>query len=330
MNTASKLGAFGLVLVTALGGGAALGSLVGPSESSATGDESDAGGHAGHDEASSGEGHPGEGEPGEGEPEETMPGGVLTSQAGYTFEPGRTVLDGSNQAEFDFRIIGPDGASVRQFEPRHERELHLILVGSDLGTFAHLHPSRDGDGSWTVQLPALAPGVYRAYADFAPTGGPELTLGVDLAVPGSFAPAPLPPSEGSDTVDGYQVTLSGSPAAGADTEVVLEVSRGGEPVTDLEPYLGAFGHLVAIRAGDLAYLHVHPLGEPGERGGPEVPFMIDVPSHGDYRLFFDFAHGGGVHTAAFTVEVPAGAGPSAPAADHGDHAENGAATEEGP
>jgi len=95
---------------------------------------------------------------------------------------------------------------------------------------------------------------------------------------------------------------------GAATAVALTVERDGVPVVDLEPYLGALGHLVALRAGDLAYTHVHPVdgdaaaGSGG--GGPSVQFLLDVPSPGDYRLFFDFAHAGTVHTAAFTVHVP--------------------------
>ena len=56
------------------------------------------------------------------------------------------------------------------------------------------------------------------------------------------------------------------------------VSRDGEPVTDLQPYLGAYGHLVALRDGDLGYLHVHPEGDTGP--GPEIAFGTEFPSAG--------------------------------------------------
>ena len=46
-------------------------------------------------------------------------------------------------------------------------------------------------------------------------------------------------------------------------------------MTDLQPYLGAYGHLVALRDGDLAYLHVHP-GEHGD-GRARVGFDAEVP-----------------------------------------------------
>ena len=80
--------------------------------------------------------------------------------------------------------------------------------------------------------------------------------------------------------------------------VTATITRDGEPVTDLAPYLGAFGHLVALREGDLGYLHVHP--EESD-AGPDVPFLAEVPSTGRYRLFLDFRHDGAQHTAVFTV-----------------------------
>jgi hypothetical protein len=101
--------------------------------------------------------------------------------------------------------------------------------------------------------------------------------------------------------------------------LTLSVSRDGRPVTDLQPYLAAYGHLVALRNGDLAYLHAHPDGQPGDgrtRPGPGIEFMVEVPSSGSYRLFLEFQHGGVVRTTEFTV-------PTGPAADSGTHHEGG-------
>ena len=89
-------------------------------------------------------------------------------------------------------------------------------------------------------------------------------LGADLLVPGAFAPEPLGPDRLAAEVDGYDVTLDGDLVVGAETVLTATISRDGVPVTDLEPYLGAYGHLVSLRDGDLGYLHVHP----DEDGGP--------------------------------------------------------------
>jgi hypothetical protein len=75
-----------------------------------------------------------------------------------------------------------------------------------------------------------------------------------------------------------------------------------------------------VRASDLAYLHVHPMGEPGDGttpSGPDIVFHTTFPSTGSYRLFLDFQHGGVVRTAAFTVNVSEAAPATAPAGGGG-------------
>ena len=96
------------------------------------------------------------------------------------------------------------------------------------------------------------------------------------------------------------MALAGAPRAGREGELAFTISRAGRPVA-VQPYLGADGHLVALRAGDLAYLHVHPRQTPGSGGA--IRFMTEYPSAGRYRLFLQFKHGGRIHTAAFTQEV---------------------------
>ena len=123
---------------------------------------------------------------------------------------------------------------------------------------------------------------------------------------------PVPAPGTTAEVNGYDVELDGGLRPGAASELKLKVSRDGRPVTDLQPYLGAYGHLVALRSGDLAYLHVHPNGEPGDgttEPGPDISFTATAPSAGTYRLFLDFKHDGEVHTATFTVHAGEAAEP---------------------
>lgn len=256
-----------------------------------------------------------------------LPGGLLVSDRGYTLEQLDAPAD-----EFAFRIAGPDGHPVTRYDVAHDKRMHLIVARRDLSGFRHVHPELAPDGTWRVDTPLAGAGQWRAFADFTPTEGEPLTLGVDVTVPGELTERPLPAPSTSTTVDGYTVTLTGSPQPGRTAPLTLTVSRGGQPVADLEPYLGAYGHLVALRRGDLAYLHVHPDGTPGDgrtRPGPAVTFLAEVPSAGSYRLYLDFRHGGAVHTAEFTVVAgtpaadapPTGGDPSGPApnggAEHG-------------
>jgi hypothetical protein len=230
---------------------------------------------------------------------DVLPAGLQISDGGYTLALGAPELPAGPATPLSLRILGPDGAAVTAFEESHDEELHLITVRRDLTGFQHVHPVRDAAGTWTVPL-ALTPGTWRVFADFVPSAdGVDRTLGADLAVPGPLDPAPLPAPSATAEIDGYTVELTGSLTPGAESQLTLRVSRDGIPVTDLQPYLGAYGHLVVLRAGDLAYLHVHPAGEPTP--GPEVEFRTTAPWAGTYRLFLDFKHGDTVRTADFTV-----------------------------
>ncbi|MFW5470622.1 hypothetical protein ACOCJ4_11295 [Knoellia sp. CPCC 206435] len=250
-----------------------------------------------------------------------LPGGLQVSQDGYTLRLLDTDLPAGPRTPVQLLIEGPSGTPVLDYTPQHEKELHLIAVRRDFSGFQHVHPTRDADGVWSTTL-ALTPGSWRVFADTAPRGGNPVTLGADVSVAG--APVPVAPPEHdvrTATVDGYTVTLAGDLTPGSDSDLTLSVSREGRPVTDLDPYLGAYGHLVALRTGDLAYLHVHPEGHPGDgttKPGPEVPFVAAVPSPGTYRLFLDFQHAGVVRTAAFTVT--AGSPADLPSGGSSDHA----------
>jgi len=224
--------------------------------------------------------------------------GLAVADAGYRFVPEATTLASGPAQPFRFRLEGPDGRSVERYRLLHERELHLIVVRRDLTGFQHVHPVREPDGTWAVPLDLPTGGTWRAFADFAPTGGPaQLTLGIDLQVTGSFDPGTIPTAAAAPDPR-FDVRFDRR-----DDDIEIAVARNGMPI-ETEPYLGARGHLVALRAGDLAYLHVHP--ETG--GAPAVRFKAELPTAGTYAMFFDYQVGGVVRTAATTMEVLDGNG----------------------
>jgi hypothetical protein len=225
-----------------------------------------------------------------------VPGGLMVSQDGYTLRLADESTRPGRDVPLAFTVTGSDGHPVTDYDVQHEKRLHLIAVRRDFSGFQHVHPELGDDGVWTTDLD-LTPGAWRVFADFRPTGGEPLTLGTDLAVAGVYRPAAPVAELRTAHVDGYTVTLDGDLTPGTDSTLRLAVSKDGRPVTDLEPYLGAAGHLVALRDGDLAYLHVHPEED------DELVFAAAVPSPGRYRLFLDFQHEGVVRTAAFALET---------------------------
>ena len=268
MNTAQRLAAFGVVVAAVFGIGIGAGAVLGPAAAAQ---------------------------------EEVTPAplgeGVVSTRDGYRFVPANTELPAGG-GDFHFVIEGPDGNVVRTFTKIHEKDLHFILVNRELTVFHHVHPTRAADGTWSIALPALAAGSYRAVADFEIAHGPRLVLGVDLAVAGTYTTTALAAPATTSIVDGYAVTIATEVRRGGEVKVALTVRKDGRLVTDLQPYLGAFGHLVAMRSGDLAYAHVHP----NDYVDGVVDFDAELTAQGRYGLFFDFKHGDTVHTATFTFD----------------------------
>ncbi|MGH3821912.1 MAG: hypothetical protein ACRDRA_03575 [Pseudonocardiaceae bacterium] len=296
-SVTARLSAYAAALALVLGGAWAAGAAVGPilATSAAEHSERQAGHTAGDDDGAA---------------------GLAVTRGGYTFAPMVSVFAPGVAEEFAFRITGPDGAPVTRFEMEQDKLMHLIVVRRDLSGYQHLHPQMDAGGTWRVRLTLPAGGSYRAFADFIPTGAAATTLGVDLAARGEFVPAEHRPNTTAQLPGGYQVNLDGDLISGQSSKLTLTVSKDGQPVTDLQPYLGAYGHLVALRGADLAYLHVHPEGVPGDgrtAAGPQIVFSAEVPSAADYRLFLDFQHHGAVRTAEFTL--PARQGQPQPASE---------------
>jgi hypothetical protein len=299
MNTPAKLAAVALGLAAVFGAAAGVGSLVGPV--GAVGTASAAGPTDGH----GGEAH-------ESAPAETadseLPAGLAVAADGYTLDLGTPTAPAGPATEVGFRVLGPDGHPVTAFEVAHEQDLHLVAVRRDLSGFQHVHPELGDDGEWRAVL-ALTPGAWRLFADFVPSAdGANRVLGADLSVPGEYTPEPLPAPSAVAEVDGYTVVLTGELVPGREAELTLSVSRDGRPVTDLQPYLGSYGHLVVLRAGDLGYLHVHPADGPAGAApapGPHIGMVTTAPTAGTYRVFLDFRHGDVVHTAAFTLPATA-------------------------
>jgi hypothetical protein len=221
--------------------------------------------------------------------------GLAVSAGGLTLELTSSTARPGERFDLAFRIADRRGRTVRAFDVEHTKRMHVIVVRRDMTGFQHLHPVQRADGTWSVPATLRDPGSYRIFADFS-AGGRTSTLAGDLTVDGAVRSRALPAPASVAGVDGLRVRLApGAAGAGDEADLRFTVTRGGRPVA-VEDYLGAKGHLVALREGDLAFLHVHP----DER---RLRFMAELPTAGRYRLFLQFKSGGRVHTAAFTREV---------------------------
>ena len=192
---------------------------------------------------------------------------------------------------------------MRDYEVEHAKRMHLIVARRDLTSFQHLHPKLREDGVWRASVTLPEAGSYRVFADFK-RDGQNHTLASDLFVDGPADWRQLPsPRPSATTADGYEVRIDQSRAeADKEAELGFSVTWGGRPVA-VEDYLGAKGHLVALREGDLAYLHVHPLETNAGTGAAPIRFATEFPSEGHYRLYLQFKDRGEVRTVTFTEAV---------------------------
>ena len=294
MSAAGKLAGFGAILALVFGGAALAGSRVDvrPGEETAkTGDAHGAGEESG--------GHGDEGKA----PQAIR--GLAVSDNGLTLELARTTAAPGKRFELAFRIVDRRGQTVRDFDVEHTKRMHLIVVRRDMTGFQHVHPTAGPDGTWSVPLTLPDAGSYRVFADFSVDGEPH-TLADDLSVDGAVRTEPLPAPVESVDVDGLRVRLTeGASKAGAESRLAFEVTRDGAPVA-VQPYLGAKGHLVALRQGDLAFLHVHPdadrleftAGIPDGRQLPPVPAVPDRRPRPHRRL-----HPGGLAMSAVIEQL---------------------------
>jgi len=348
MNAPSRVAAFAALLAVVLGGAALAGAAIDPTDApparvaahgpahggahGGTAESSDGAATGTHDAADETHGAAGGSEHGE-------TGGLAVSAGGLTLAFDRTRLPSTASTPLRFRILDDAGRTVRDgYDVEHERELHLIVVRRDTQAFQHVHPRRGADGVWTADVDTTRGGVYRTYADLTRDGN-RTVLATDLFVPGAFDPRPLPASsrtaaavDPGGAASGIDIALRGPRLrAGREATLTFTATGGSGPAPVLQPYLGATGHLVALREGDLAYLHAHPADDgehaavggagdehghdatatdahehattPHEHAANETRFTTTFPTAGRYRLFLQVRTDGRVRTAAFTVEV---------------------------
>ncbi|TLS51581.1 hypothetical protein EMG79_06615 [Klebsiella pneumoniae] len=214
--------------------------------------------------------------------------------------------DAGEDASIRLELATKEGKPVEAFDLNHEKLLHLIVVSKDLSYFNHIHPEYKGEGVFEISNVFPAGGAYRLIADFKPTDGDAMTKLTWAEVGGApAAPQAVVPSESlNSVVAGKRVSLAAEGLV-EDEEATLTFAiadeASGEPISDLEPYLGAIGHVVVLSEDGERYVHVHAEADQGT--GPEAKFETTFPKAGIYKIWGQFQHRGEVFTVDYVVNV---------------------------
>ena len=212
-------------------------------------------------------------------------------------------IPAGRELQLAFHVADPKtGKPVTKFEVVHEKLFHLFIVSQNLEYFAHVHPEPHPDGTFVLRTTLPEPGAYRLLSDYYPTGGvPQLTPKT-VNTEGYIAPlvpAQLKPDLTPQHGENLEVELSTEPPepiAGKKTLLFFKL----KPAAGIEPYLGAWGHMLAVSNDLIDMIHTHPAIADG---GPQVQFDLFFPREATYRIWVQFQRLGKVNTVVFTVPV---------------------------
>ncbi|MEK7532795.1 MAG: hypothetical protein AAB579_04340 [Patescibacteria group bacterium] len=251
--------------------------------------------------------------------ENTDPSSVVQSHRSYEVEMVSDLynIQPAQVTKVAYKIKDEQGNILKDFDVVHERIMHVIVVRKDLQYFQHLHPEFDKTtGEFFLPVTFATDGEYRMFADFTPNmsqWGPRgerlpVTLFQEVAVGNraNYKPQPIGSRERTKTFDGHTITMSQSAeplASQNDVEFTFEIKKDGKLVTNLEKYLGALGHTVVLREGDLQFIHAHATQKPADSQVGKVNFVITFPEAGNYKLFSQFQHEDKIITSDFSVSV---------------------------
>lgn len=217
------------------------------------------------------------------------------------------------------------GTPVLAYDTEQTQLMHVVVVAEDFSTFEHVHPAFDAKtGRFVIALRTDPARRYYVYADSHPHGAGQQVFRFVVqpeSVVGSPSTTPAPsytPSALSSVAGPYTVALSSTTLkSAAPSTIDVTISRNGKPATDLQPYLGAAAHIIAINTATLEYIHVHPtlageamntmpgmeMGAGTPKAGPRMTMHLPALPVGSYKMWVQFRGGAAVYTAPVTLVV---------------------------
>lgn len=237
---------------------------------------------------------------------------LLTYSASISTEPAE--IEPGKVVKLNFSIHDSAGKALNanNLEVVHEKLIHLLIISEDLSYFDHIHPEETPNGDFTVEAKFPKPGKYRLYIDYTPIGAGHQLGRMEVNVAGTpTEPAKLiADKELVKVIDGIRFEMKSDKPFTTNQPIQLSFTlsdeKNGKPITDLEPYLGAFAHFVLVSEGHSEYLHAHPLVDapgPDARGGPEVGTQTLFPKAGLYKVWGQFQRNGKIYTVPMVIDV---------------------------
>lgn len=212
-----------------------------------------------------------------------------------------------------FRIKDDKPISPDDLKEVHTQKVHLLIIDDSLIDYHHIHPKALAEpGLYEFVWEPKTQGNYRIWADLCPvnTNTQEYVI-ADLVAGKEANPEINQATVLESVIDGYTFKLSfdsdnlvtGTPVIGK----ITVTDAKGNPVTKLEPVMGAFAHIVGFADDMQTVVHIHPMGEEPskstDRGGPELQFHIEPAKAGFIKLFVQVSVNGKELFVPFGITV---------------------------
>jgi hypothetical protein len=270
----------------------------------------------------------------------------------FVFKPlqAKASLEAGDRLLLQLHDPGWLNRRLDDFVPDHNHLVHMYVIRlPEMERVWHLHPELTGSAEFTQQLPPMPAGRYQIFADLVHESGLPETVTTELTLP---AVAGKPLAGDDSTGDGpplsqadFERSVAALPDGG---RMVWERDRdqfetktlewfrfrvedaAGQPVRDLELYMGMPGHAAFVRDDLSVFAHVHPTGsvpmaalalaQPEmasmhamhmmhgmKMDDPAIPpvvsFPYGFPKAGHYRIFVQVKRAGRVETGIFDTKV---------------------------
>ncbi len=189
-----------------------------------------------------------------------------------------------------------------ELEVVHTEKLHLLAVDQSLKDYHHIHPvpSATEPGVYEFTFTPQSPFHYNAWAEIVPVATGEMqrlktqiTGSLDRNGPASVIPSKQAEEKGIRCEWKAEQPLQDGKASMVE---VSFVDASGTPVTDLQPVMGAYAHLVGFSADGQSVLHAHPEGDeitdPNARGGPKLRFHVEPDQSGPAQFYLQVKRNG--------------------------------------
>jgi hypothetical protein len=214
-------------------------------------------------------------------------------------------IEAGEPVELEFEILDPrDNKRAREFSVVHDKLFHLLYVSNDLEVFRHEHPVLGDDGIFRHETVFPKPGAYRLLADFYPTSAAPQLIPVTVTTKGfeqglEESIGRIEPNRAPQR--GENVTISvrtepSEPIAALKTLLFFEL----DTAEGLEPFLGAWAHMLSVSEDLVDMIHAHPAIADG---GPLIQMNVIFPRPGMYRVWIQVQRKGTVNTVSFTIPV---------------------------